>query len=187
MNTLKKILLILPAFGALAGCGAEHAYHDGHSDYYEQPREVQVRAPELYKPSLQDFHMVDSYGTDSGSSSDALAIDPYTDEGMFEVYWFVDSWDDYWVEFYISDNPSMDGAEYIASQMCGVGLDCNEDGMQFCQYSADMYLSCDTGEQHSADLSPLIYAFPQTLYFILQACDFSFEYCEYAFYPVLFE
>ncbi|SMF45551.1 hypothetical protein SAMN02745866_02961 [Alteromonadaceae bacterium Bs31] len=186
MRRVIKTGLIFSLMGVLAACGAEHGYYNDH-EHYSQPGETVLFAPEISKPRLQDFHMVDSYGIDSASHSQALVVDPYLDEGLFEIYWFADSWDDYWVEFYISDNPSMDGAEYVGSQMCGVGLDCSEDGLQFCQYSADLYLSCDTGEEHLADVSPLIYAIPQTLYFILQVCDYSFDYCEYSFRPVLFK
>lgn len=139
-------------------------------------------------PELLMFDLVDSYGFSGQFDPDvALAINPYEDDGWFEIYWEANAWDDYWVEFYVNDRPDWEDAVYFGSQMCGAGFPCDAEGMQFCQYDLDFGLSCDTGENLIADISPLIYAIPQTLYVFLQVCDLDFNYCEYDYYPVLFE
>lgn len=203
MNIPTKISILFFFASALAGCGAEYGevyyedsyYEDSYYDSYTETTtvvsDIQVDTVVEHPvdiPRLKQFHMIDSYGVNTETQPNiALAVNPYTDDGYFDIYWYAESWDDYWVEYYISDNPSMDGAQYVGSEMCGVGLECEEDGLQFCQYTADFYLQCDTGEDVAVDLVPMMYAVPQTLYFILQVCDLYFENCEYAFYPVLFE
>jgi len=201
-----KIIIVLSAVAVVAACSGEagvyahdqgyyyeeteYSYNNSHRDwqigYYE---EEHASSGTLYEiPELQDFYLVDSYGhSNEAAHNQALAISPYENNGLFEVYWYTLASADYWVEFYVNDAPDLTGSEYIASELCGMGLECEEDGIQFCQYTSDLYLSCDTGEQHDADVSQLIYTLPQTLYFIVQVCDFSYESCEYSYYPVLFE
>ncbi|WP_018415336.1 hypothetical protein [Teredinibacter turnerae] len=167
----------------LGGCGADTVVV--HSDTTEVI--VEEEYPPL-PPSLDAFFLVDSYGiSPEFDPAAALAINPYVDDGWFELEWMASSWDDYWVEFYVNDRPDWDGAVYAGSQLCGIGLECDQDGLQFCRYDTGFGLSCDTGEDFVADLSPLIYVIPQTLYVFLQVCDTGFEYCEYDYYPVLFE
>ncbi|WP_075188364.1 hypothetical protein [Teredinibacter haidensis] len=175
----------------LTACGAEHVsiYDDGYySDVYVEASSVHVMTDNHDKPELDDFYLVDSYGYSSEfSSSPGLTVDPYMDDGWFEVYWYTRAWDDYWVEFYVNDSPSITHASYVGSQLCGLGFECEDDGIQFCQYTAGFSLSCDTGEDQVTDVSSMMYTVPQTLYFIVQVCDLNFEYCEYSTEPVLFE
>jgi len=205
MKTLFLTLSMILASALLVGCGGEYvevyaedryhdtepAYHDAtyyDTTYYETEQTVSVLVDPFGGPSLEEFHIVDSYGNSSEQTPNtALALDPYTDDGWFEIYWYAQSWDDYWVEYYVSDNPSLDGALYVGSQLCGVGLECEDEGLQFCRYDAEFGLSCDTGEGHIADVGAMIYAIPQTLFVILQVCDLGYESCEYGFYPVMFE
>lgn len=181
-------LLVLFALG-LAACRSEHtvygeSYGHHHESSYTYVEEITIEP--VFQPELEAFNITDSFGHNSEvSPSLAMTIDPYVDNGWFEIAWIAHSWDDYWVEYYINDSPSMENASYVGSQLCGLGFECEEDGLQFCQYTPDYGVSCDTGEEHTAYIDYLVRVTPQTLYFILQVCDIDFEYCEYQFEPVL--
>lgn len=189
MNNLLRGGLILSLFLWLAACRSEHTvYGESYDHSYETEYTYveEVTTGFVFEPELEAFTITDSFGLNSEvSPSLAMAIDPYVDNGWFEIAWLAHSWDDYWVEYYISDNPSLDNASYIGSQLCGLGFACEDDGLQFCRYTSDYGLRCDTGEEHTAYIDHLVHVIPQTLYFILQVCDLNFEYCEYQFEPVL--
>ncbi|WP_185232337.1 hypothetical protein [Teredinibacter franksiae] len=192
MRIFTKLALIIASLLALTACGAEYAHTGSHYHQVDHQEVEYVVVEEVVTvidvPELESFDMVDSYGNSSEfTPNKALAVSPYVDNGWFEVYWQADSWDDYWVEYYINNSPSLEAAAYVGSQQCGMGLECEEDGLQFCQYTSDFQLWCDTGEDQVTDISEMVHAIPQTFYFILQVCDLWYEYCEYSYYPVLFE
>lgn len=183
MTRLTQLITAATATLALAACGYDSV--EVHTDASDVVVEHHY---DPLPPSLDAFFIVDSYGISPEFDPDiALAVNPYLDDGWFELEWIVDSWDDYWVEFYVNDRPDWDGAVYAGSQFCGLGQSCDEDGLQFCRYDTQFGLYCDTGEELTADLGPLVYVIPQTLYVFLQVCDTEFIYCEYDYYPVLFE
>lgn len=186
-TTLLRGFILIASILSLAACRSETTYYDDSGYYHEEESHKEYVVVEtVFAPELEAFYLTDSYGVSSDHTPyDSLILDPYIDNGWFDVSWVVDSWDDYWVEFYMSDNPSLDDATYIGSQMCGYGLECDEDGLQLCRYTPDYGISCDTGEDRIAYVDHLIYTVPQTLYFITQVCDLNFEVCEYRFEPVL--
>jgi len=184
--TLMRGIFLMMALLSLAACRSEHTYYDDSGYYYEEEiHDEYVYDEPLLRPDFEAFYITDSFGTSSAAPSSSLILDPYIDNGWFDISWEVDSWDDYWIEFYLSDNPGLDGAVYIGSQVCGLGFECEEDGLQLCHYSASGTISCDTGEDREVYIDHLLYTLPQTLYFVAQVCDFNFEYCEYRFEPVL--
>ena len=144
-----------------------------------------------YVPYLEEFNMVDSYGEDTYDYLyPAPAISPYVDNGLFEVYWFVDSVEDYIVEYRINTSPSVEDSRLINSDICGAGLACDQDGLQFCQYFDDFTITCDSNDNNDfylIDISDMIFTVPQTLYLILQVCDIDSYVCEYDYLPVLME
>jgi hypothetical protein len=158
----------------IAGCGGG----GGGGDHHEPP-------PPHVPPVLEEFHVIDSYGVDSQDYIDPLlALNPYIDGGQFEVYWYADNVDDYTLELRINDVPYLNGSRLISTDYCGPGLDCDLDGIQFCEYYADFSMSCDppgveNPNQYVTDFHDLIYTVPQTMYLILDMCDTRSDVCEY--------
>lgn len=148
-----------------------------------------------HPPELEEFHILDSFlvSTEDRDFTETL-IDPYTDNGVFDIYWYVDSEYDYIVEYFINDIPSMAGSRFIDAELCGVGLPCdNYEGAGFCQYYTDFSISCavETPAYSDVDsiaepvyIDDLIVTVPQTLYFILQVCDAETLECEYDYRPM---
>ncbi len=183
------ILLIAVIFAA--GCrGGVHTdvyiEDDHHSHaYYESD----------FYPQFYGFDMVDSFGIDTANFTNYVPeIDPYVDDGFFEVYWDVDATRDYIVEYRINDIPGVSGSRLIDAELCGIGLTCNATGFQYCQYTPEFTLMCDVAypayEDLNSTLDPLdindmITDLPETLYFVMQICDTESNYCEVEALPVL--
>lgn len=160
-------LALMGSLILLAGCYAETAPHEG--------------------PALRDFHMIDSYGVSSEEyNRPRLAINPYVDEGLFEILWTAQSNRDYTLGFYINDRPDINGSTFVYGELCGRGLDCYHSGIRLCQYYSDFTLACGMDE-YVVNIDYLIKRIPQTLYAFLEVCDTRTSYCEYQYRPVLME
>lgn len=174
------LLFVLSIIGLLAGCGGGGssgggAEHDTH-----------------YPPRLDAFHLVDSYGDSSEDGAPYLGLNPYIDGGQFEVYWYADNVHDYTIELRINDAPTLSGSRLISSDYCGVDLDCDREGIQFCEYYADFSMSCDppgtaNPNQYITYFDDLVFTLPETLYLILDLCDTESDYCEYRTLEVVVE
>ena len=162
----------------LTGCRAGHStdHHDHHNP-----------------PVLEAFHMVDSYGVASDQDPfTQLTLNPYLDSGLFELFWYVDNEDDYTVEISINDQPQLFGRRVLAEEYCGPGLECDLDGLEFCEYNADFSISCDPPSeplpgQTVTYFDDMIVTIPQTMYFILDICDTRSDVCEYQILDVVME
>lgn len=171
-----KILpaVILFSFSVfLSGCGGDTvAVDDPHEDY----------VPELYA-----FDIVDSYNTDTATPQhQALAFNPYINDGRYKIFWDVNSLEDYRVSLRINDRETINGSLLIHSQWCGAGRSCDQSGNWTCEYTNDFYMSCD-GFVHEKDIYPLIDQVPQKVYMFIEVCDSNSGYCEYDYYPVTLE
>lgn len=129
-------------------------------------------------PALVGFDMIDSYGVDTALSNRALEIDPFIDNGLFDIFWRVNSLEDYEVNVRVNSSPNTSNSILIYSEICGAGLPCDQGGNLICQYSEDSTLSCGRGPVVS------IKRMPVDLYLILEACDLDSSYCNYRYYPV---
>jgi hypothetical protein len=139
------------------------------------------------RPELQAFDIIDSYDTDTAVPQHApLVLDPYLYDGLFEIFWRVNSAEDYRVSLLINDQPTIANSLRIHSQVCGAGLRCDQSGNWICEYTTDFYLSCDTGERE-IDILPLVDKLPQRLYLFMEICDQDSGYCEFDYYPVTFQ
>ena len=142
-------------------------------------------------PTLEYFGMIDTYGISSSKLNAPLILNPYESNGHFEIFWQANFSFDYVVEYRINDAPTITDSTLINSDYCGNNMTCDQDGLQFCDYYANLSVSCDSfsylerGPEIS--ISHLIHTLPQTLYFITQVCDTAFEQCEYIYRPVLME
>jgi hypothetical protein len=150
----------------LSGCGGEER--------------VQAFNP---APSLVRFDIVDSYGVDTGYSSKALALDPYVDNGLFDVFWRVNSLEDYRINIRLSASPDVNNSLLIYSDVCGAGHGCDQGGSVICEYTTDFYLSCNNAH-HPTDIAGLMKRVPQNLYMLFEVCDLDSPYCGYQYYPV---
>lgn len=173
---MKKILstaMIALCCLAFSGCGGEsRAVDDPHRDDYV--------------PELRVFDLVDSYETDTSKSNRPLALSPYLFDGLFDVFWEVNSLEDYTVTLRINDRPSLTNSLVVHSQVCGAGRRCDQGGNWICEYTNDFYMSCD-GSSFERDIYPLVSKVPQLVYLLLEVCDSNSGYCEYDYYPVTLE
>ncbi len=171
----RKMPIALTAFLSfmMIGCGDETvAVDDRHHDY---------------RPELRIFDVVDSYGEDTAKPNyRPLAINPDVNEGVFDIFWEVNSLEDYRVSLWINDRASLTNSIRIHSEYCGEGRSCDQAGNRICQYYDNFYMSCDGGVTE-AYVSPLIKGWPQKLYLLLEVCDSNSGYCEYDYYPVTLE
>lgn len=168
---MKKCLILLVAMTGmlLVGCGGGG----------------EVRAVN-YVPDLHRFDLVDSYGVDTAKSSAPLAINPYLYNGLFDIFWEVNSLEDYQVNVRINDVPSINQSFFIYGEVCGIGRACDQDGGVICEYTADLTLSCNA-DNHPTDISELFRQVPQKLYLILEVCAYKSSACVYDYYPVQME
>lgn len=157
----------------LSGCGSDSvAVDDHHEDYV---------------PELHAFDIIDSYDVDTATPNHPpLAFNPYLYEGLYEIFWDVNSLEDYTVSLSINDRATLAGSLVIHSQVCGAGRRCDQSGNWVCEYTSDFYMSCD-GSADEVDIYPLIGQVPQKVYMLIEICDTNSGYCEYDYYPVTLE
>jgi len=172
MRMRKSLIVNLVVATTLAACNTEH--HDGYHDDYHDHDDVVV----YDDPEITFFELIDTYGYSSMGPLTA-ALNPYEDDGYFQVNWTADTRDDYTVEYRVNDLPELAGSVLIDSERCGYGLGCERDGTQFCQYNADSTMTCDADERRDRSFSHKIFALPQSMYFILHVCSMDGGYCEY--------
>ncbi len=169
----KLFIFILPTLILLSGCEGGVYLH-----------------PSPPEPQLNGFHVVDSDGISSESSPHHSAnLDPYTNEGIFEVYWYADSYYDYRTYLSLNDRPGVRGAILLNQERCGEGLHCDYDGWLMCEYTADYYVGCglDLTETHRnlTDVAELFQSVPEALYLNFEVCDTDNHYCEMDSRPVI--
>ncbi len=166
-----KCLLIVSALALVTACGGE-------------ARQLDPPPGSFAEPELRAFHFIDSYGVSTEDEYDPLLIvDPYVDDGLFEIYWNVRSHADYRVEYRVNDIPSLTGSTLVYSERCGAGRQCDQSGLRLCQYYPDFTMACGF-DDFVTDVGHLIYQVPQTLYSILRVCRLNGAYCEYEYHPV---
>ncbi|RYY76961.1 MAG: hypothetical protein EOO52_05580 [Gammaproteobacteria bacterium] len=158
------LILVVVCF-LLSACGGG----GGHS--------IEVHATDPV-PTIVSFDLVDSFGVDTAVSNRALEIDPFTDGGLFDLRWRVNSLEDYEVNIRVNSRPDVNNSILIYSDLCGAGLKCDQGDELICQYTADYYLSC--GGALKRDIKGL----PQDVYLMLEICDLDSSYCVYRDYPV---
>lgn len=139
-----------------------------------------------YTPDLRSFDLIDSYGTDTAVSNSELVLDPYIEGGWFDVFWKVNSLEDYRVNFLVNKYPDLIGSVLVDTARCGAGLACDQSGGFPCEYYTNYTMSCDDGAT-IADIYHLFPEFPATLFLILEVCDLDSTFCEYDYYPVIME
>lgn len=168
------MIYVVLATAFLASCGADDRVYAGPPPTAN------------YTPYLRYFDIVDSYGVDTAKSSDPLAINPYKDNGLFDVFWEVDSLEDYRVNVRINDVPFVTSSYIFYTTVCGAGLSCDQGGNAICQYTSQFTLGCNYSA-HPVDASILFKRVPQSLYMIVEVCDLNSPYCEYRYHSVQME
>lgn len=141
------------------------------------------------RPQLYMANMVDTYNVNSEFDYEHLALSPYVNRGEFEVFWDMHSDDDFFVELRVNDIDQSAGSRLITSDWCSPHSECYYNQYQYCDYSANFYLTCNSPTEvvQSEYIGDLIYELPQDLYFIVQVCDASLMFCEYQSFPVTME
>lgn len=142
-------------------------------------------------PELQGFYVIDSDNYSSEFAQDEpMIIDPFTNEGLFEVYWYASSYYDYNVYLSINNRPGLDGAKYIIGERCGLDYHCDTDGLYLCQYTAYSEFACglDTEEieNNYVNIAEFTGAddIPDSLFLNFEVCDLDDFYCEIQTIPV---
>lgn len=135
------------------------------------------------QPHLQDFQIVDSYGAQSSPIYTPI-LDPFIDDGLFDVYWGAQSFYDYWVTVSINDRPGMADSLILSEELCGYDYSCDYDGTQLCVFDSDYYMGCGAdlyeAELNMVDILELIPVVdaPTPLYINIEVCDESGWLCE---------
>lgn len=148
-------------------------------------------------PELLAFNIVDSYGVNTEYNGNIpLSVSPFVDSGFFEIFWDVDNFDfgfqeDYQVNFYINDAPTVRNSILISANYCGPFDRCNDFGYQQCFYNDNLSVTCELPNSGAidatVDISDLFISIPEPLYFVLEICDDLGIYCETDAWPVLME
>lgn len=172
MKNVKMVVAALLALSLIACEGGETVYVEPY------------HGPELY-----EFNLIDSFGTNSGVNHiDPLELDPYIDDGLFDIDWYVESHHDYTVLLGLNDRPVMDGAIIIGSEYCRSGLACDELGIFICRYTLDYQMGCGAGiREANRNLAPIDYFIfyePQDLFLNILVCDAGGDDCESSSLPV---
>lgn len=173
MKKIWSVTAVLFLLLNLSGCGGQAvAVSDPHDNYV---------------PELRAFDIIDSYDTDTANPNHApLALSPYLYDGLYEIFWDVNSLEDYRVSLRINDRASINGSTLIYSQTCGAGLHCDQSGNWVCEYTNDFYMSCNNSPTE-VDIYPLVRQVPQKVYLFIEVCDSNSGYCEFDYYPVTLE
>lgn len=174
MKTISKILAclaVLVLFGCDGGDGTRH-----HVEV--------VHGPELY-----GFHMIDSFNVNSQTDHvTPLELDPEVDGGLFDLFWYVESDEDYKVRIGVNDRPTMSGATIVATDICGWDLACDQDGSYICEYTLAGEIGCgldlDEVDYNLESINHLLETYPQALYLNIQVCGLISDRCEVSSLPV---
>jgi hypothetical protein len=105
---------------------------------------------------------------------------------MFDIFWKVNSLEDYRVNIRINDRATPSNSFLIYSEVCGANLACDQLGNVICEYKSDFTLSCNNSSR-IVDIGELFKKVPQDLYMVLEICDIDSSYCAYDYYPVSME
>jgi hypothetical protein len=127
-------------------------------------------------PNLLRFDIVDSFGVDTALSTRALEIDPRIDSGQFDLFWKVNSLEDYNIYVHLNNYPDTRGAQLIYAETCGAGLACDQAGGVTCKYTNDPFLSCNYARAPK-DIFSWFLSRPQKLYLVFEVCDIDSSYC----------
>lgn len=143
---------------------------------------------QVYNPApvLVGFDVVDSYGVDTGSSAAPLALNPYKDDGLFDLFWRVNSLEDYRVNIYFNDSSALSNAILVYSDVCGYGHKCDQNGNLICQYTSDFFVACGN-DFRQKDIGVLFRQVPQTVYLTFEVCDLDSPFCTNQYYRVSME
>lgn len=137
-------------------------------------------------PTFKSFSIVDSYGVDSAVSSQPLAINPYQDDGLFDVFWWVGSSENYRINLYLNDRDALGGSILVYTDVCGNTGRCGGDGNAICQYTSDFYMACNDDTKET-DIASLFTRVPQQMYLLMEVCDIDSPFCALRSRPVLME
>ncbi len=144
---------------------------------------VHVPEPHRDEPMLYHYFIVDSFGVSNEFDEFVeLELDPFEDDGIFEVYWDVDSFSDYRVTLSVNDEDGLLGAVWLSEEVCGPSRSCDYTGLQLCQYFPDYTMGCgydlNEAEHNRVSVDHLVITEPETLYVNIDVCNLSGTYCE---------
>lgn len=170
MKYLRLLLIVVVVLGVASGC--------------RKRVEVVEDDPSPPAVALYEYGLIDSYGVDSELyPEEPLTVDPYVDEGLFEVYWEATANKHYTFYLSVGDTRDIDDSDVVYSESCGPGRSCGRTGYAICAYSTDFYVSCDSEDW--ADIAHFFDQVPERLYVFAEVCD-TFT-CNYDRRAVYFE
>jgi hypothetical protein len=170
--------IILPIIFGLTGCGDDSVEVSLGYSYSDKDNE------------LYQFDVIDSYGNDSEFDSISnLAISPYINGGVFDLFWDIRTDYDYIVDFRINTTPTLAGSKLVFSDYCDALSLCYDNQYLYCEYQSDFEMVCENfkGDGQASYIGDYIDRIPKTLYLILDTCNGEGFSCNYQAIPVLME
>ena len=143
-------------------------------------------------PELNRFEIIDTSGSDSATAPQSdISVSTSENDGEFELYWDIDTDDDYSVEIRINDDDETAGSLLVFSDFCDPDDSCHDNQELDCEYQSDLEIVCEdsSGDETTTDLDIIVDEddLPEDLFFILETCDpFGFD-CEDQTIRVTFE
>ena len=134
-------------------------------------------------PELNRFEIIDTDGSDSATADESeISLSASENDGEFELYWDINTDDDYNYEVRINDDNELSGSLLLFSDLCDPDNSCHNNQNLECEYQSDLEIVCEdsSGDERTTDFSSLIDEddLPENLFFIIEACDpFGFD-CE---------
>ncbi len=137
-------------------------------------------------PELNRFEIRDTSGSDSATDPESeISLSAGENDGEFELYWDIDTDDDYSYEVRINDRDSMTGSLQIFSDRCDPDDSCHDNQKLDCEYrndGDDLEIICENSRDDEETTNINLIAddddLPEDLHFILETCDpFGFD-CE---------
>lgn len=164
LATIRNCIFLIVIGFLLSACDEAHIHSTDHST-----RITSLEVVDAQGHSTRDQHY------------EKLKIDPFYDNGYFEVFWDTNTHDDYHATLYINDYDTLVGAIELEGAYCGPNEVCDRQGFMYCNYKSENHgfssaydgVQCSASRHKSSmkNVTELFKRHPTTLYLLLEVCD----------------
>lgn len=180
LATIRNSILLIIMSLILSACDEEYNHNSDH------------------KTRITSLEVVDAQGHSTKNLPyTALKINPFYDNGYFEVFWDTNSYDDYHATLYINDYNTLVGAIELEGAYCGPNEVCDNQGFMYCNYNSEGHgfssaydgIQCSGSRYKNSmkNVTELFKRHPTTLYLLLEVCDDYSHDCSIKSQRAIFE